>query len=84
MHIRPYIGTICGIGVGVLAIVIWVLTFEPHGGAELSPYLFPLSSLILERMYPTQSVPVPLWYGGALLQWIVLGGVVDLLRRAFR
>jgi sterol desaturase/sphingolipid hydroxylase (fatty acid hydroxylase superfamily) len=85
MHIRPYIGTLCGIGVGVLAIVIWMLTFQPHGGVELSHYLFPVSGLILERIYyPAQSIPVPLWYGGALLQWLVVGVVVDLLRRAFR
>ena len=85
MPSRPYFGTLCGIGVGVLAIVIWMLTFQPHGGVELSHNLFPLSALILERIYyPTQSIPVPLWYGGALLQWLVVGAVVDLLRRAFR
>ena len=84
MHIRPYIGTLCGIAVGVLAVVIWMVTFQPHGGVELSRYLFPLSAFILERMYPAQSIPVPLWYGGALLQWVILGAVVDLLRRVFR
>ena len=84
MRIRPYIGTLCGIGVGVLAIVIWMLTFEPHGGFELSRYLFPLSAPILERMYPAQSIPVPLWYGGALLQWLAVGALGDLLRRVFR
>ena len=61
-----------------------MLTFEPHGGVELSRYLFPLSRLILGRMYPSQSIPVPLWYGGALLQWLAFGAVIDLLRRAFR
>ena len=84
MHIRPYIGTLCGIAVGVVAVVIWILTFQPHGGVELSRYLFPLSAFILERMYPAQSIPVPLWYGGALLQWVILGAVVDLLRKSFR
>ena len=68
----------------MLAIVIWMLTLQPHGGVELSRYLFPLSGLILERMYPAQSIPVPLWYGVALLQWIVLGALVDLLGRVFR
>ena len=77
-------GTLCGLGAGVLAIVIWMLTFEPHGGVELSRYLFPLSRLILGRMYPAQSIPVPLWYGGALLQWLAFGAVIDLLRRAIR
>jgi hypothetical protein len=85
MRIRPYIVTVCGFGVGVLAIVMWMLTFQPHGGVELSHFLFPVSALILERIYyPAQSIPVPLWYGGALLQWLVVGAVVDLLRRAFR
>jgi hypothetical protein len=73
MRIGPYFGTLCGFAVGVLAIVIWMLTFEPHGGVELSRYLFALSAFILKRIYPAASIPVPLWYGGALLQWVILG-----------
>jgi hypothetical protein len=84
MRIRAFIGTLCGIALGVVAIIIWMLTFEPHGGSEWSRYLFPLSAVALERMYPAQSIPVPLWYGVALLQWVILGAVVDLLRRGFR
>ncbi|MCB1210646.1 MAG: hypothetical protein KDK97_15050, partial [Verrucomicrobiales bacterium] len=84
MHIRTYIGTLCGIGVGVLAVVIWMATFQPHAGVELSGYLFPLSAFILKRLYPIQSIPVLLWYGGALVQWIVFGAVLDVLRRVFR
>lgn len=84
MRIRPIIGTLFGIVVGVLAIAVWMLTFEPHGGPELSHYLFPVSAIILEHMYPTQSIPVPLWYGGAFLQWVVLGMLIDFLRRVFR
>lgn len=84
MRNRPYVGTLCGIGVGVLAIFIWMLTFQPHGGVELSKYLFPLSLFILKRIYPAQSIPVLLWYFGALLQWVVIGALVDLLRRVFR
>ena len=84
MHIRPNIGTLCGLAVGVLAIIIWMVTFQPEGGVELSLYLFPLSAIILERMYPAQSIPVPLWFGGAVLQWLLLGAFVDLQRRVFR
>lgn len=84
MGVRPFIGTLCGTALGVVAIIIWMLTFEPHGGPELSRYLFPLSALALGRLYPAQSIPVPLWYGVALFQWIILGAVVDLLRRGFR
>lgn len=84
MTIRPYIGTLCGIFAGVLAIVIWALTFDPQGGTELSRYLFPASAAILARMYPNQSIPVRLWYGGALLQWIILGALVDVIRKTFR
>ena len=84
IHIQPYFGTLCGVTVGLLAIVIWMVRFEPHGGVELSRYLFPLSALILERRYPAQSIPVPHWYDGALLQWVVLGMIVDLLCRTFR
>jgi len=61
-----------------------MLTFEPHGGVELSRYLFPLSALVLHRMYPAASIPVPLWYGGALFQWVAVGALTDLLRRGFR
>jgi hypothetical protein len=84
MRVRPFIGTLVGSVVGVLAVIIWMLTFEPHGGPELSRYLFPVSAIVLERMFPTQSIPVPLWYAGALLHWLVPGALVDLLRRAFR
>ena len=84
MHIRPFIGTLVGAAIGLLAIVIWIATFEPHGGPELSHYLFPGSAILLERMFPTRSIPVPLWYGGALLHWVIPGVLVDLLRRAFR
>jgi hypothetical protein len=84
MRIRPYFGTLRGFGVGVLAVIIWMLTFQPHGGVELSRYLFPLSASILERVYPTQSIPVSFWYGGALLQRLILGAFVDLLQRVFR
>ena len=68
----------------MLAVIIWMLTFQPHGGVELSMYLFPLSAVVLDRMYPAQSIPVPLWYAGALFQWLAVGGLVDLLRRVFR
>ena len=84
MHLRGYIGTVCGIAVGVLAIIIWMLTFDPHGGVEFSRYLFPLSALVLKRIYPAQSIPVPIWYGAAFVQWLCLGVLVDLLRRVLR
>ena len=84
MSIRPFIGTLVGAAIGLLAIVIWMATFEPHGGPELSHYLFPGSAILLERMFPTRSIPVPLWYGGALLHWVIPGVLVDLLRRVFR
>jgi hypothetical protein len=84
MRIQPYVATLCGIIVGALAVVIWMLTFQPHGGAELPRYLFPLSAFILERLYPAQSIPVALWYGCALLQWVSVGVLVDILRKAFR
>jgi hypothetical protein len=84
VRMRAYIGTLCGIAVGVLAVVIWMLTFKPHGGVELSPYLFPLSPPILERIYPAQSSPVLVWYGLAFTQWLFLGALVDLLRRVLR
>ena len=82
MRIRPFIGTLLGIAVGVLAIIVWMVKFAD--GRELSHYLFPLTVLILEQMYPTQSIPVPLWYGGALFHWVTIGALIDLARKAFR
>ena len=84
MRIQPFIGTLVGILIGLLAITAWLITFEPHGGPELSHYLFPGSVILLEWMFPTRSIPVPLWYCGALLHWVIPGVLVDLLRRAFR
>ncbi len=83
-NVRPFIGTLVGMAIGLLAIVVWLTTFEPHGGEELSRYLFPGSGILLERMFPARSIPVPLWYGGALLHWVILGAIVDLMRRALR
>jgi len=84
MRVRPFIGTLCGIAIGGLAIATWMLTFDPHGGVEWSHYLFPISAIVLERIYPARSIPVLLWYAGALLQWVAIGAIVDLLRGAFR
>ena len=53
----PYFYTLCGVALSLVAVVAWMLTFEPHGGPELSMYLFPLSVITLERIYPAQSVP---------------------------
>jgi len=82
--IRPCIATLAGFVAGVLAVAIWMATFEPHGGVELSRYFFSLSAVVLERIYPGESVPALVWYGFALLQWVTLGVVVDLLCVAFR
>jgi hypothetical protein len=84
MKLRPYIATSCGIGVGVLAVVVWMLTFQPHGGVELSRYLFPLTVAVLERVYPAQPIPVAIWFGGAVFQWVAIGALVDLIRRVVR
>ena len=74
----------CGSCVGLCAIALWVLTFSPHGGVELSAYLFPLARFLLARLYSTQSIPAEMWYGGALLQWVLLGAAVDVVRAIVR
>ena len=43
-----------------------------------------VSALVLKRIYPAQSIPVPIWYGAAFVQWLCLGVLVDLLRRVLR
>jgi hypothetical protein len=83
MRMRPFIGTLIGTAIGLLATIAWMVTFEPHGGPEGSHYLFPGSAILLERMFPSRSIPVPLWYGGAFLNWVIPGVVVDLLRRVY-
>lgn len=69
---KPLIGTISGTVLGVIGIVIWAITFEPHGGLDLSWYLFPLSRLVLEACYTGRSVPVSLMFAAAVLQWTML------------
>jgi hypothetical protein len=39
MRIRPFIGTLVGVAIGLLAIIVWLVTFEPHGGPELSLFV---------------------------------------------
>jgi hypothetical protein len=80
MRLQVFIGSLCGLVMGVITIIIWILAFEPHGGIELSPYLFPLSAPILNRFYPGQSIPVPIFYGLPFLQWVLAGMLVDFLR----
>lgn len=81
MRIRPFIGTLSGFAVGLIAIAVWMITFEPHGGPELSWYLFPLSRLVLEHLYPGETLSAFLWYASALLQWVLLGAVTDIVRK---
>ena len=83
-HMRPYFGTLFGIGLSVLAVVVWILTFDKEGGVELSGYLFPLSALFLKRLFPDRSIPVALWYGAAFFHWVALGALFDFVRSAFR
>jgi hypothetical protein len=82
MRIRPIFATLCATAAGVLALGAWAATFEPHGGVDLSPYLFPVSTAVLGAAYGGSSVPVPVFYGSALLQWVLLGALVDVARKA--
>jgi len=77
---RPLRFTMIGAVLGVLAVVVWIATFEPHGGVELSSVLFPLWGLAADVLFHERSVPVLAWYAGALLHWPILGAVVDLGR----
>ena len=66
--------TLLGTVIGIAAIVIWMMTFDPHGGVELSGFLFPISSSLLSSVvFPHESVPVLIWYLGAFFQWFCLG-----------
>ena len=81
---RPLLGTLCGFYVGLAAITLWMATFSGHGGSFVSAYLFPLSRAAFAWLYPAQSVPVLMWYVGALLQWVLIGALVDVARVGIR
>jgi len=84
-RIRPYLGTISGIVLGIVTIVIWMMTYEGYPGVDYSWDLFPLSCWVLGRdLYSPINVPFALWYWGAFLQWLLAGVSVDLLRWVFR
>ena len=69
-----------GIVVGFLAVAVWIATFAPHGGVELSAYLFPVARLLLGIIFPQQSIPPLVWFGSMLLHWPLIGFVMDLIR----
>jgi hypothetical protein len=74
-----YLFTCLGLVASVAATLAWMLTFQPHGGRDWSPYLFPLLGL-WGRSGGRESVPAWGWYICLLLYWPVVGGVVDLAR----
>ena len=76
--------TILGSIASVLAVLVWVITFQPHGGVELSAYLFPVSRLLLQWIYPHESIPPTIWYVSALLHWFFIGASVDIVRYVTR
>jgi len=84
VRIHAYLGTLIGTGVGMLALMIWLLTFEPHGGPEYSRWLFPAARPLLDALYPQQAPPMPVFFFAALVHWLLPGVLVDLLRAAFR
>lgn len=84
MTARRFTFTTLGGLVGLASVVAWIVTFEPHGNVELSAYLFPAWSWLAGVLFAGRSIPVPVWYGGALLHWVVLGVVVDVIRELRR
>lgn len=42
MPTRPFLFTAIGAALGGVAVILWIATFSPHGGVELSLLLFPL------------------------------------------
>src|SRR5438876_10871002 len=49
--LRQWLFTVIGAIVGILAIAVWIVTFQPHGGVELSGYLFPCSRSLLRLLF---------------------------------
>ena len=82
MVAKRYAFTILGGIAATVTTLVWIVTFKPHGGSEYSAYLFPLWSWLARALFAGRSVPVLIWYGGALLHWVVLGAAVDIVREA--
>ena len=76
--------TAIGIVLGIVSVAVWLLTFQPHGGVELSAYLFPGTRWLLIRLYPHENIPVPVFYWSAFLHWPIVGTVIDLFRLILR
>ncbi|MDB5290112.1 MAG: hypothetical protein JWL69_1353 [Phycisphaerales bacterium] len=81
---RPMLATAYGTVVGLVAFAVWAFTFSPHGGIELSAFLFPISAFVLEHAYPSQPKPALLWFGGAIFQWALIGAAIDVARAIAR
>jgi hypothetical protein len=84
VRIQPYLGTLLGMILGMIAVMVWLLTFEPHGGPEYSRWLFPAARPLLDALYPQQAPPMPVFFFAALGHWLLPGVLVDLVRAAFR
>src|SRR5688572_12110450 len=77
---RPWFWTCVGVVLSVCAVALWIATFEPHGGAELSWFLFPIARLVLDFLFRGKDIDPVLWYGSAVLQWAAVGALLDLGR----
>jgi len=84
VHLKPWFWSSAGIVLGVVSTVAWILTFEPHGGVELSRFLFPGVRWVIQWLHPVGSVPVLLWYGCTFLHWPIIGAFIDLFRFVIR
>lgn len=80
MKHRRFLGTYCGIAAGLIAIIIWLITFEPHSGSGNSISLFPLAARLLNATFPNQSIPLIIWFISGFLLWVLIGVVIDLYR----
>lgn len=81
-HSTKWIGAKIGALVGIIAVVAWAAVFALGARSDTSWLWFPISSWILKWIYgPSHSINPLLWYGGAVLQWAAIGGVIDLLVR---
>ena len=81
---HPWFWTRCGFIAGICAIAIWIVTFEPHGGPDLSWFLFPVARLVFGDLFPSRSIDPMVWYGSAMLQWVTFGALIDVVRWVMR
>ena len=77
---KPFAFSIGGFSLGIVAVLVWVFTFEPHGNVELSGVLFPGVQPVLTWAFPNGDTPMSWFFAMAVAHWLIPGVLIDLIR----